>query len=88
MAMEPLIHSGETTVRFWGEIRVRTSCCRIRLMPKVASRVSRGRPLRNWITPRSMAMPASAATRKPAGMDRISARPGWPGSSCCMPQVV
>ena len=85
---EPLIHSGVTTVRFWGEITVRTNCCRMRLIPKVASRVSSGRPLRNWITLRSMMMPAVAATRKPAGMERINARPGWPGSSCCMPQVV
>ena len=38
------IHAGVTTERLRGEKIERTACCRIRLTPKVASRVSRGRP--------------------------------------------
>ncbi len=36
-------------------------------MPQVASSVSSGRPYRNWMTPRSMAMPTRPATRKADG---------------------
>ena len=41
---EPDIQAGVSTERLRGEKTDRTSCCRIRLIPKVASKVSRGRP--------------------------------------------
>ena len=44
---EPLIHSGAMTWRLRGENTVLTNCCRIKLTPKVANKVSRGLPLRN-----------------------------------------
>ena len=44
MTQVPLIQPGITTVWFRGEKMERTACCNSRLMPKVASRVSSGRP--------------------------------------------
>ncbi len=42
--MPPLIQLGFSTLTFCAPNTVRTSCCSIRLMPQVASRVSSGRP--------------------------------------------
>ena len=63
----PLIHAGFSTPTFCAPNTVRTSCISTRLLPQVASRVSSGRPYRKRITPRSMAMPTSPATRKASG---------------------
>ena len=46
---------------------VRTSCCSIRLMPQVASRVSSGRPYKKRITLRSSAAPISADAMNATG---------------------
>ena len=43
----PDMKFGAPTSRLVGPKAVRTACCRIRLMPQVASRVSSGRPYRN-----------------------------------------
>ena len=64
----PLIQSGVWTDRFSAVKIERTSCCRIRLTPKVASKVSRGLPYRKRMTLRSIRMPISAATMKAAGI--------------------
>ena len=63
---------GAPTSRLVGPNEVRTACCRIRLMPQVASSVSSGRPYRKRMTPRSIAMPTSAATRNASGMAMAS----------------
>ena len=55
----PLIHDGVATDRFSAENIDRTSCCSTRLMPKVASSVSSGRPYRKRIIVRSISTPAS-----------------------------
>ena len=66
-SIEPDIQDGLPTSRLLGPKMVRTACWRIRLTPHVASRVSRGRPYRKRMMPRSMARPTSAATRKASG---------------------
>ena len=63
----PDIHSGEYTVLFKGEKILRTACCKIKLMPKVASNVSNGLPYRYLITPRSMTTPITPDTKNAAG---------------------
>ena len=68
----PDMKFGAPTSRLVGPNVVRTACCRIRLMPQVASSVSSGRPYRKRMTPRSIAMPTSAATRNASGMAMAS----------------
>ena len=50
---------------------LRTACCRIRLSPQVASRVSSGRPYRKRISVRSITTPSAPATRNAAGTAKI-----------------
>ena len=63
----PLIHTGFSTPTFWAPKMLRTSCCSIKLMPQVASKVSSGPPYRKRITLRSITAPVSAASKKATG---------------------
>jgi hypothetical protein len=44
ISIAPLIQGGELTSLLVGPKMLRTACCRIRLSPQVASRVSSGLP--------------------------------------------
>ncbi|MNQ97211.1 hypothetical protein D3C85_1128470 [compost metagenome] len=63
----PLIQLGLATSTFWAPKMVRTACISSRLIPKVASSVSSGRPYRWRSTIRSMAKPTTPAARNDAG---------------------
>ena len=80
MEREPLIHSGVATERLSGEKMERTACWRMRLTPKVAKSVSRGRPYRKRMMERSMRMPTSPETMNAAGMATMSEAPMLSGS--------
>lgn len=75
----PLIQSGVATLRFSGEKIDRTVCCRNRLTPKVASSVSRGRPYRKRMMPRSMAIPVRPEITNAAGIAIASDQPRLSG---------
>ncbi|MNT68308.1 hypothetical protein D3C72_2065310 [compost metagenome] len=66
-SMPPLIHAGLATSTFCAPNSVRTACISSRLMPKVASSVSSGRPYRWRSTSRSSTKPTAAAARNDAG---------------------
>ena len=52
-------------------LTLRTNCCKIKLTPQVANKVSKGLPYKNLITPLSNANPAKAVTIKAIGMAKI-----------------
>ena len=85
---KPVNQEGLLTGTFCGEIKVRTVCCRIRLMPKVASSVSSGRPYRCRMTRNSINTPAQKATANAAGSANNNEYSEKPGSRTCIAQVV
>ena len=83
ICIEPAIQAGVSTGRLLALNTSRTTCCRIRLTPNVASKVSSGRPYRKRTTPRSISMPTQPDTRNASGIATSIDAPMWLGISCC-----
>ena len=69
MLVIPDIHSGEYTVLFNGENILLTNCCKIKLIPKVANKVSKGLPYRFFTTSLSINIPTSPVSKNATGID-------------------
>ena len=69
MLVIPDIHSGEYTVLFNGENILLTACCKMRLRPNVASKVSRGLPYKFFTISLSINIPTIPVNKKATGID-------------------
>ena len=65
---EPLIHEGFSTPTFCAPNKLRTPCISTRLMPQVASKVSKGRPYKCLSTVRSITAPTKAEVMNATGI--------------------